>query len=191
MDEAAPAFLTFFERLSLLGEDARRALADRVVAKTYVKKAVVLDVGDVCQRIYFVESGLVKIYYERESTDVILRFFAEGSPFTILDSFIEQAPSIYRVMTLEDSRIVSVAREDLEVLSSRHRTIETAYRKLISMACVNVMRRLHEMMNSSATQRYASFREENRAYLDRIKLGDVAAYLGISQVSLSRIRAKR
>jgi len=47
------------------------------------------------------------------------------------------------------------------------------------------------MLEENATTRYNNFLKENNSLLQRISLGDLANYLGITQVSLSRIRASR
>jgi hypothetical protein len=53
-----------------------------------------------------------------------------------------------------------------------------------------MMKRISEMLEENATERYLHFVKENPDTLQRISLGDLASYLGITQVSLSRIRAK-
>ena len=58
------------------------------------------------------------------------------------------------------------------------------------MAAVINLKRIKEMFDADATELYKSFVKENKHLLQRISLGDTASYLGISQVSLSRIRAK-
>jgi len=53
------------------------------------------------------------------------------------------------------------------------------------------MKRISEMLEENATERYNHFVKENNQFLQRISLGDLANYLGITQVSLSRIRVKK
>ena len=54
-----------------------------------------------------------------------------------------------------------------------------------------MMKRISEMLEENGTEHYIKFVEENNQLLQRISLGDLASYLGITQVSLSRIRAKK
>jgi CRP-like cAMP-binding protein len=69
--------------------------------------------------------------------------------------------------------------------------METFYRKLVSVATTRMMRRISEMLEDNARERYNQFVAENSQILQRISLGDLAKYLGITQQSLSRIRAAR
>ena len=69
--------------------------------------------------------------------------------------------------------------------------METFFRKLASLAATKMTRRISEMLEENATERYNLFVKENNQILQRISLGDLASYLGITQQSLSRIRAKK
>jgi hypothetical protein len=53
------------------------------------------------------------------------------------------------------------------------------------------LNRIKEMFNNDATELYLSFTKNNQHLLQRISLGDIASYICISQVTLSRIRARK
>lgn len=120
-----------------------------------------------------------------------MRFFPERSLVTVLDSFETQTPSNYQIMALEPTTVSFLTKTHLEELCIRHRTIESAFRKLLSIATINMMKRISEMLEESATERYNHFLHDNNHLIHRISLGDLANYLGITQVSLSRIRANK
>jgi CRP-like cAMP-binding protein len=111
--------------------------------------------------------------------------------FSVLDSFTSQTPSLYNVIALEDTELTYITQIELELLCRKHHCIETAFRKLLSFAVTVMMKRVSEMLEENATERYNNFLSENGHLLNRISLGDLANYLGISQVSLSRIRSKK
>jgi CRP-like cAMP-binding protein len=69
--------------------------------------------------------------------------------------------------------------------------VETFFRKLISVAATKMTKRISEMLEGDATERYRQFVAENSTILQRINVGDIANYLGITPQSLSRIRAAR
>ncbi len=56
---------------------------------------------------------------------------------------------------------------------------------------MNMMKRISEMLEENASNRYNNFIQVNGDILQRISLGDLANYLGITQVSLSRIRTPK
>ena len=120
-----------------------------------------------------------------------MRFFPEKTIFTVVNSFEMQQPSTYGIMALESTSVTYILKSDLELLCRKHHCIETAFRKLLSIATINMMKRISEMLEESATERYNHFLQDNGHLLQRISLGDLANYLGITQVSLSRIRGNR
>ena len=108
---------------------------------------------------------------------------------TVLDSFVTRTPSAYSILTLEQTTITYLNYSDLEELCNRYHTMETFYRKLLSMAAVNMMERIGGTLEEKAQVAYHTFVKEHGKLLQRISLADLASYLGITQVSLSRIRS--
>ncbi|WP_293786703.1 Crp/Fnr family transcriptional regulator [uncultured Pedobacter sp.] len=185
----ATDFLTFVSALSSLECETNHALAAKLYQKKYRKGELILESGTVCKRIYFIDSGLVKTFFYTDTRDFIMRFFAEGHMFTVLDSFVLQQPSAYAIMALEDTLITCLNHDDLDTLCHRYHSIETYYRKLLSLAAVNMMERIGGTLEETAHIAYHKFLKTYGPLLQRISLADLASYLGITQVSLSRIRA--
>ncbi|MCX3264849.1 Crp/Fnr family transcriptional regulator [Pedobacter agri] len=185
----SPDFLSFVSSLSKLEEVASAAMKSKLYNRKYKKGELILEAGAVCKRIYFVKSGLVKTFFYADSREFIMRFFSEKNMFTVLDSFILQQPSTYSILAIEDCHLTCIDHNELETLSLDFHTIETFYRKLLALAAVNMMERIGSKLEEKAQIAYHKFLKENGALLQRISLADLASYLGITQVSLSRIRA--
>lgn len=190
--ENPPAcFTDFAGSLSYLEHEVKDILASKLYEKRYRKGELILETGMVCNRIYFIDSGLVKTFFYTDTREFIMRFFPEGNMFTVLDSFVIQKPSGFSVMALEDTVVTCLNHDDLEILCTRYHSAETFYRKLLSLAAVNMMDRMGGMLEEKAYTAYHTFLKENGPLLQRISLADLASYLGITQVSLSRIRAMK
>lgn len=183
-------FIQFCNRLSPLDKVAIDDLLKKLKTKTYPKNENVLDDGQTCKYLFFIVKGLMKINFNGDGKEFIMRFFRENEMLTVLDSFSSQTPSHYLIQTLEPTDVILIRHDDLEELCKKHHCIETFFRKFISMASVNMMNRINEMLEENATSRYQNFLRDNNALIQRVSLGDLANYLGITQVSLSRIRAK-
>ncbi|WP_294214463.1 Crp/Fnr family transcriptional regulator [uncultured Chryseobacterium sp.] len=184
-------FVDFAESLCDLENEVKDMLAAKLYEKRYRKGELVLETGMACNRIYFIDSGLVKTFFYTDTREFIMRFFPEGNMFTVLDSFVLQQPSDFSVMALEDTVITCLNHDDLEIICTRYHSAETFYRKLLSLAAVNMMDRMGGMLEEKAYTAYHTFLKENGPLLQRISLADLASYLGITQVSLSRIRAMK
>jgi CRP-like cAMP-binding protein len=179
----------FYRQLSPLTEEAKNDLTDVVKTSTVKKGRAILRRGAICQNIYFVQNGLCKTSFLKENKEFIMRFFNEGSIFTVLDSFVTQSPSVFAIDALEPTTYISITYAQMHALCRKHHSMETFYRELVSYASVNMMKRISELLEDSASERYAKFIKESPNLLQRISLGDLSSYLGITQVSLSRIRA--
>jgi CRP-like cAMP-binding protein len=184
-------FVSSFNNLSNLSQEAADELYNCLSAKAFDKGQLLLKDGETCKKIYFVNEGLIKIFFSNGDKEFIMRFFPEHTLFSVLNSFETQTPSQYEIMALENASVTYLLKADLELLCKKHHSIETAYRKLLSIATINMMKRISEMLEENATERYNHFLKDSGHLLQRISLGDLANYLGITQVSLSRIRANK
>lgn len=187
----AADFMGFVSLLSQPESEAENLLASKLYEKKYRKGELILETGQVCRRIYFVDSGLVKTFFYTDTREFIMRFFPEGHMLTVLDSFTLQQPSSYSVLALEDTTVTCLNHDDLELLCRQYHSIETFYRKLLSLAAVHMMDRIGGTLEEKALMAYRKFLREHGPLLQRISLADLASYLGITQVSLSRIRATK
>ncbi|CAD5275906.1 MULTISPECIES: Crp/Fnr family transcriptional regulator [unclassified Imperialibacter] len=184
-------FLGFCNRLSPLNQEASEDLLKKLKSRTIEKNDFILKRGEVCRHLCFVDEGLTKTFFTSEDKEFVMRFFAEHSMLTVIDSFVTGAPSNYSMLALERTSITCISGIDLEQLCEKHHCIETFFRRLVSMAASKMMNRVSEMLEDNATERYNHFVAEEGQLLQRISLGDLSNYLGVTQVTLSRIRAKK
>ena len=184
-------FTKYVNKVSQLSKEAEEDLLPRLKSKSFRKGQVINTEGQICKNLFFIDKGLVKHYYYHKDRVFILRFFSETNFFTVLDSFANQTPSQFITIALEDTETSTIDYADFDELCRRHHTFETFSRKLFTMAAVVNLKRIKEMFDADATELYKEFINENHHLLQRISLGDTASYLGISQVTLSRIRSKK
>jgi len=183
--------ITFVRKITELDAAATQELLSVLKFREYAKGEWIASPSRVCRHLYFLEQGLVKLYFHREGKEVILRFFPENTMFTSLESFLTQRDTSHQILALEPSRVYYLSKSDLELLCQKHHSVERFYRLFLSMASVNMLHRVSELLSNDASLRYDHFLAENAELLQRISLGDLANYLGITQVSLSRIRARK
>lgn len=159
--------------------------------KIFKKGDLILRADQVCRHFYFIKEGLTKSHFYNDGKEFIMTFFKENTLFTEISSYVNEQPSKYMIMALEDTTVYSISKVKVLLLCKKHHVIETLFSKLFSFATLGMMKRISEMLEEDATKRYNNFIRENNQVLQRISLGDLSSYLGITQVSLSRIRAKK
>jgi len=184
-------FIKYINSISPISQEATDELSNKLKYKTYKKGDLINNQGQICRNLFFIDEGLVKHYYHNKNRIFILRFFSENNLFTVLDSYINQTPAEFITIALEDTKLTYLDYYDIEELCRNHHSFESFMRKYISFAAVNTFKRFKEMLEEDASERYAGFVNEYSHLLQRVSLGDTASYLGISQVSLSRIRGKK
>ncbi|SDI53650.1 cAMP-binding domain of CRP or a regulatory subunit of cAMP-dependent protein kinases [Chryseobacterium taeanense] len=181
-------FFQFVEHHCRLDEKAGIALHSKIREQAYKKGDILVEEGKICNKIYFLNIGLVKTLLTTDSREFTMRFFSEGNVFSVLDSFIQQKPSVCDIVALEDSTVSYILHNDLQTLCQEYHQIETFYRKLLSMAVIEMMSRVGHSLEETGVVAYNRFLKDQGHLLQRISLADLASYLGITQVSLSRIR---
>jgi len=185
------SFLHQINQYSPLSKEAASDFLSKLKSQSYKKGELITKEGQICKQLYFIETGLVKQYYHHNDRVFVLRFFSENNIFTTLDSFLKQSPADFMTVALEDTTLVFIDYEDVQELAKNHHSFETFLHKIFSLAALTLLNRIKEMFNNDASGLYESFTKNNSHLLQRISLGDIASYIGVSQVTLSRIRAKQ
>lgn len=184
-------FMTQCDELSLLDNTAKVELNNFLKVRKFKKGESMLYNGDVCHYIFFINIGLAKVFSYKEDKEFIMRFFSENQLFSVFDSYFMKTPSKFTIRVLEDTTVTLISYDDMERLSKKYHSMEAFYRKITADTTVRMTKRISEMLEEDATERYHNFASENKLILQRISLGDLAKYVGITQQSLSRIRAQR
>ncbi len=184
-------FLQYSNQFSPLENEAAEELIQNATTKTFKKGELLLQPGKVCRHLFFINEGLTKMYFISDDKEFIMRFFSENVLFTAFASYLTQTPSNYIIMALESTTVTLIRHNDMEDLCKKYHCMETFFRKLVSIATVKMTKRISEILEKNATTNYNLFVNENSQILQRISLGDLAKYLGITQQSLSRIRTQK
>jgi CRP-like cAMP-binding protein len=181
----------YCKQFSPLEPEALAGLLDASVTRTFRKGQYLLRKGEVCRKLIYINSGLVKSCFTENEKEFVMRFFYENLLFSVFDSYFTQSPSKFALVALEPTTITTIDYAGMEALCQRYHSLETFFRKLLAIATAKMTKRISEMLEGDASERYKQFVEENNAILQRINVGDIANYLGITPQSLSRIRAAR
>lgn len=184
-------FLRNVNNISPLSNEASNELLQCIHTRTYNKGDLIHVEGKVSKNLFFVEAGLVKHFYYHNDNQYVLRFFEENNFFIATDSFFNDLPAEYSTLALEETTISHLEYNDFERLCQKHHSFESFARKFVSIVAYTAISNLKGLLYLDATERYAKFIKEYGHLQQRISLGDTAGFLGISQVSLSRIRSKK
>jgi CRP-like cAMP-binding protein len=154
---------------------------------TVKPRTILVREGEMAGQMYFIRSGCVRAWLNNAGREITLQFFFEGESVTALESFLKKTPSSIYIETVEACELYTIDRQDflqsLDNESARRQFYDTAIDKLIFHA-----NRLTSLLKNKPVERYRQLLIESPDIIKRIPQHYVASYLGITSVSLSRIR---
>jgi len=189
---AAVHVLPVLERLTPLPKPEWAYFERRLRFEALAPKQTLTRSGEVADRLGFVVSGLMrKLHVTERGKRVVRGFGGPGSVVGAYASLLTGEPSHLSVEALEPSELFVLPWSEMEALYGRHVCWQILGRRMAELNLIEREQRAHELLTASATQRYARFCDTHRSLLPRLRAYDIASYLGITAVSLSRLRARR
>lgn len=182
-------FFDFTRKLTFLSKESEDALSAVLERMELPKGYSLLKPGGICRHFYFIETGLTRTYYIKEGKDVTDWLSPENTFAVSIVSFITREPDRRGIELLEPSVIWAVSHQDIEDLYKRYHDIERLGRLLISYGVVQMQQRFDDLHFATAAERYQKLISVHPSLINRVPLGMIASYLGITQETLSRVRS--
>ncbi len=146
--------------------------------------------GSFSNKLFYVEKGLFRLYYYSDSGKEVTAWFTSEKNFvSSIDSLYHEKPSAEFCQALEDSVIYEIEFSDFEKLLENTEGAKMAFYALFELNR-SLSRYLHFLKFHSAEDRYLALLEQFPSIVQRVSLGHIASFLGISQETLSRIRSR-
>ncbi|PAU94799.1 cyclic nucleotide-binding protein [Aliifodinibius salipaludis] len=157
--------------------------------KRMLKRQFLLQEGDVCRQLTFVEKGALYSYsVDSKGNQHVLRFAFDGWWIADLQSFFTDNPSTLNIEVLEDSELLVLDRKNHEKLLEEIPAYERYHRIIVENAYVALQKRVENALGLTAEEKYARLIKDNPEFMNRVPLNLVASYLGMSPETLSRVR---
>lgn len=156
----------------------------------FTKQTIFIDHEVTSKYIYFLEKGICRIYYPKQEKEVILDFCFPGTFILPLNSYIHGTITYEIVDNLSPCTLKRISINKLQELYDTSLSIANWGRKLAELETLKIEQRLMQSLFKTATERYQDLLQKAPSLLHHVKLGYIATYLGVSQVTLSRIRAE-
>ncbi len=185
------SLFTYFKTYSSLSKESEAAI--RAISKVLAvkKNSDLQSIGHTCKTIYFLKSGMARIYYFKNDIDITESFSFANSIVVRYESLFTEQPSKKGIQILQDSEVIAINARELFKLYDTHPDIERLFRKLFEAALVDQVNRIESIQFHTAEERYQALLKESPEIIKHAPLKYIASYLGITPVSLSRIRAQK
>ncbi|WP_249368097.1 Crp/Fnr family transcriptional regulator [Acidovorax sp. NB1] len=150
--------------------------------------------GEHWRHLWWVERGALRLYYlDRDGAESNKNFFLDGALCWPMTPTLRQQPVMFHVEPLEDSVVWTLpfpADADAPLPSAGWAPWAALEHRALCALLDGKMQREQEFLQLSARQRYARLLEQHPAWAERIALKHLASYLGVTDVSLSRLRSE-
>jgi CRP-like cAMP-binding protein len=183
--------LEFVQQNIRLTPTMEKELDQAFVREVLPKNHQLVKAGQFSQKIFFIEKGSARSYYFKDGKDITHYFFWENSFTLPIESIFYNQPSPFGVELLEAGTIRSIQYSVLENYLNQSSELEKLMRMLLIDILKQLSNRFFELQFQSAQERYNAIVTKQPEILQRVSLGHLASYLGITQQTLSVIRAQK
>ncbi|MBE9662181.1 Crp/Fnr family transcriptional regulator [Mucilaginibacter myungsuensis] len=183
-----PALRAQFEKVILLSDDEFEAIVPYFRHRSFKKNDHIFSAGDAVPDNYYILSGLTKLVYTDPETikEHILSFAMEDWWDNDFQAYYTRSKATLAMVCLEDTEVLCLSLDDLQALRQlpkmEHFLLERSINSMLS-----AQRRILSLMTSSAQERYEQLMRLYPALLQRVPKTQLAAYLGVSRETLSRM----
>jgi CRP-like cAMP-binding protein len=154
------------------------------------KKEVIIDEGTISDSVYYVESGCIRSWFNHNGKDVSVQFFLEGSFISSFESLMFDEPSPYTVESILPTTVYSVSKQTFKEHIANSSELKDAAFQMICQRLRHYQRLFLSRIKDTPQQRYQELIKTHPELIRRIPQHYIASYLGITSVSLSRIRCR-
>ncbi len=184
------SYFSAVSQLSKLSPGTKQDIAGVLKRIEFPKGHILVRQNTICDYLYFIETGLTRTFYYKNDKDITDWISNENTFAVSILSFITRKPDRRIIELLEPSVIWAMHYNDFENLCKNHHDFERLGRHLCASGLVQLQKKFDDLHFATALERYQTLMHENPTFIQRVPLGMIASYLGITQETLSRIRSQ-
>ena len=180
----------YIETITKVNDEDWNLFTSKLQKKTFPKRTILTDIGQVENYISFIEKGVVRLLIPKNENEdeLTFGFSFENEFISAYESFLTQTPSIYQVETLAKTHVLSISYADLQEVYSKTLIGNLIGRLVAERQYLLKTKRTNSLLIDSAEQRYLNLFTERPNLIKEIPLKYIASYIGVTPQSLSRIR---
>lgn len=173
-----------------LSAKSKNVIKESIIETQFPKGHILFKADKIESSIYFIKKGIARAYAYSDANQITFWFGKEGDPIVSMQSYVNNQKGYEDVELLEDCELYELKIEKLQKLFLEDIQIANWGRKFSEFELIKSEERLISLQFNTATERYLALLKNYASIIQRVPLSHIASYLGITQVSLSRIRAK-
>ena len=155
----------------------------------YGKGEMILEEGEICRGISYIEKGLVRQFYNKNGKEVTEHLGVDHTIFMCIESLFKEEPTRLQVEALESTLVYILPKAKLEAAAIRNVNIQMLYRKILEESLILSQIHADLMRFETAPNKYKRMCELSPQVVLRAPLTYIASYLQMTPETLSRIRS--
>lgn len=188
----ANQFFLFAEQFVQFADTEKEVIQHALHYINVPKSHRLVQLGQASNHIYFVLSGCLRLYYlTDEGKDITGFVFTENMLAGSLESFLSQAPSNQVLETIEASELLALNHSALEQLYQKVPAFNIFIRKVLEMRMAHAQKLVASLIIHKPEERYTAYKDLHPQLEQRIPQHMLSTFMGITPVSLSRIRHRQ
>lgn len=154
-------------------------------------KTILLHDGEISNQIYIIKKGCLRQWFNKDGKDITLQFFFENQPVASIDSFLNNQPSLFTIESIEPSKIISISKGTFENLNKIYPEFNDRFNEYLFQRFRNYAQLFLSRIKDSPKERYDDLVKNHPEIINRVAQHYIASYIGITPISLSRIRNRK
>lgn len=174
-----------------VSDEAAALFASHLKKKNIPPRTIIIQGGKTDRNVYFIERGITRSFSLFDGKEVTAWFSMEGDGTCSSFSLYRNRAGFEYVETLEEVEAYVLSTDELTALYARHIDLANWGRVLQQENFLRLQDMYLSRLNLSAQERYEKMLKEFPDICNQVNLGYIASFLGVTQPSLSRIRARQ
>lgn len=181
--------IRFISKFQELDSETEQAVKDSFVEETYKKDDFFLKAGEVCTKVTFIKSGLVRRYYMQDEQEVTIWIYGPNQMVTSMPSFFGQRPAYEFIQASDDTIVYSLSFQDEQKLLDKYPLFVKFHMNQLRFYLAGVDEVNYRLKIMTAKEKYNFLLTYHPEIIQKSKLKHIASFLDVSPETLSRIRA--
>jgi CRP-like cAMP-binding protein len=175
----------------IMADEKREEFQLFFVEKNIPSKTILLREGETATNIFFIKQGCLRLWFNKDGKDITLQFFFEEQAVASIESLKTQQPSLFTIESIEPSILISIEKSHFEYILDHSPKLKSKFQELIFKRFSNYARLFLSRIKDSPQERYNDLIQNYPKIIKRVPQHYIASYLGITPISLSRIRNRK
>lgn len=154
-------------------------------------KTTLLQEGQISRTMFFIEKGCLRTWVNNDGKEITTQFFFEGDSVSSIESFRTNRPSLYSIESLEPCILQTISQKDFQEIIENSPALKKELEEHLFKRLLHSQQLFYSYLKNNPRERYQELIEQYPHIVQRVPQHYIASYLGITSVSLSRIRNRR